>query len=407
VFLATAFGRLMARPVKEISEAAARLGRSESPPPLTTYPLQEANAVNAALHGAARQLAERREALLRNEARVREAHERLTLALDVTGLGTWDRDLTTNKIVWSEGMYRIFGRGHDEFSGDPDQVLSYVHPDDRVAFRKAFEETAKGQSSGFGQEFRVVRPGGEVRWVLRRAQVIRSDDGRPLSMLGVALDITERRAKEDHIAFLLRELAHRSKNLVTVIQAIAHQTARHTDDISEFTDRFSARLVSLARTHDLLTGKDSKGAALEDLVRLQIEPFVEAGTRRLSVQGPSVVLDEAATQSVGLALHELATNAAKYGALSVPEGRISIDWGLVDGENGPASLRLHWRERNGPSVSAPARKGFGRTVIERTVADSLQGRVSLEFAPAGVSWEVEIPPDRFHTVAAPSAQAQH
>ena len=402
VVLATVFGRLMAHPIQGISEAAAGLGRSETVPPLTTYPLQEANAVSAALHGAARQLVERREALLRNEGRVREAHERITLALDVTGLGTWDRDLTTDRIVWSEGMYRIFGRQHEEFSGTPDEVLSYVHPDDRIVFRKAFEETAGGQSSGLSQEFRIVRPDGEVRWVLRRAQIIRSDDGRPLSMVGVALDITERRAKEDHIAFLMRELTHRSKNLVTVIQAIAHQTARHSDHMSDFTERFSARLVALARTHDLLTGKDRKGAALEDLVNTQVEPFVDAA-KRISITGPPVVLDEAATQSVGLALHELATNAAKYGALSVPDGRVSIDWGLVHASNATSSLRLNWRERNGPSVAEPTRKGFGRTVIERTLADSLQGKVNLQFGPTGLTWEVEIPPDRFHATAAPSA----
>ncbi len=260
LFLATAFGRMMARPIQEISKAAARLGRGESLPPVTSYPLQEANAVSVALHDAGQQLEERRKASQRQEKGIREAHERLTLALDVSGLGTWDRDLATNKIVWSEGMYRIFGRRRDEFSGRPDEILSFVHPDDRAAFRKAFDETTQGKSTGFDQEFRIVRPDGEIRWVLRRAQLIRSEDGRPVSMLGVALDMTERRDREEHIAFLMRELAHRSKNLVAVIQAIAHQTARHSDNISDFTERFSARLVSLARTHDLLTGKDRKGA---------------------------------------------------------------------------------------------------------------------------------------------------
>jgi PAS domain S-box-containing protein len=396
LFLATAFGRIMARPIQEISKAAALLGRGESLPPVTTYAVQEANAVSKALHEAGQKLAERREASWRHEKRIREAHERLTLALDVTGLGTWDRDLTTHKIVWSEGMYRIFGRGRDDFGGKPDEVLSFVHPDDRAAFRRAFEETTQGQSTGFGQEFRIVRPDGEIRWVLRRAQVIRSDDGRPVAMLGVALDMTERRDREDHIAFLMRELTHRSKNLVAVIQAIAHQTARHSNDISGFTERFSARLVSLARTQDLLTGKDRKGAMLEDLVRTQIEPFVEGESKRLAVTGPPVVLDEAATESIGLALHELATNAAKYGALSVPHGRVAIEWALTDNTGEVSSLRLAWCERNGPKVKKPARKGFGHIVMERTLADSLQGEVKLDFAPDGLIWAAEIPADRFY-----------
>ena len=403
LFLATAFGRMMARPIQEISKAAARLGRGESLPPVTSYPLKEANAVSVALHDAGQQLEERRKASLRQEKGIREAHERLTLALDVSGLGTWDRDLATNKIAWSEGMYQIFGRNRDQFSGRPDEILSFVHPDDRAAFRKAFDETTQGKSTGFDQEFRIVRPDGEIRWVLRRAQLIRSDDGRPVSMLGVALDMTERRDREDHIAFLMRELAHRSKNLVAVIQAIAHQTARHSDDISDFTERFSARLVSLARTHDLLTGKDRKGAILGDLVHTQIEPFVEGDGKRLSVSGPRVVLDEPATQSVGLALHELATNAAKYGALSVPQGRVTIEWELA-GEPGEARpLLIRWRERNGPKVQEPARKGFGHIVMERTLADSLQGDVKLDFAPSGLRWEAEIPADRFYLLDGPAA----
>jgi PAS domain S-box-containing protein len=398
LFLATAFGRMMARPIQEISKAATKLGRGESLPPVTSYPVQEANAVSTALHDAGQQLAERREASQRHEKRIREAHERLTLALDVSGLGTWDRDLATGNITWSEGMYRIFGRRRDQFSGKPDEILSFVHPDDRAAFRKAFDETMQGKSTGFDQEFRIVRPDGEIRWVLRRAQLIRSEDNRPVSMLGVALDMTERRDREDRIAFLMRELAHRSKNLVAVIQAIAHQTARHSDDISDFTERFSARLVSLARTQDLLTGKDRKGALLEDLVHTQIEPFVEGEGKRLSATGPRVVLDEPATQSVGLALHELATNAAKYGALSVPQGRVTIEWELAGKPGEARPLRLRWRERNGPKVQQPTRKGFGHIVMERTLADSLQGEVKLDFAPDGLRWTAEIPPDRFYVL---------
>ena len=407
LFLATAFGRMMARPIQEISKAAARLGRGESLPPVTSYPLQEANAVSAALHDAGQQLNERRRAAQRQEKGIREAHERLTLALDVSGLGTWDRDLATNKIAWSEGMYRIFGRRHDQFSGKPDEILSFVHPDDRAAFRKAFDETTHGKTTGFDQEFRIVRPDGEIRWVLRRAQLIRAEDGRPVSMLGVALDMTERRDREDHIAFLMRELAHRSKNLVAVIQAIAHQTARHSDKISDFTERFSARLVSLSRTQDLLTGKDRKGALLEDIVHTQIGPFVEGEGKRLSVRGPRVVLDEPATQSIGLALHELATNAAKYGALSVPQGRVTIEWELAGKSGEACPLQLRWRERNGPKVQEPARKGFGHIVMERTLADSLQGEVKLDFAPHGLRWEAEIPPDRFYALDSPAPGPAH
>jgi PAS domain S-box-containing protein len=386
---------MIARPINAITAAATRLGRSEEIAQPGNFSLQEANAVGDALYGAARQLAERRAAIQGSERRIREAHDRMALALDVTGLGMWERDLTTGRITWSEGMYRIFGRTREEFTGTGDEVLSYVHPEDRQAFRQAFQENVEQGTSGFGQDFRVLRPDGEVRWVLRRAQIIKDEDGRPASMLGVALDLTERRDKEEHITFLMRELAHRSKNLVAVIQAIAHQTARHTESVPDFVDRFSARLVSMARTHDLLTGQDRGGASLKGLVQSQIEPFVESNGQQITIDGPAAILDEVATQNIGLALHELATNAAKYGALSVPQGKVAIGWQPVRTDDGSRALRLTWRELNGPEVAAPKRKGFGHIVIERTVADSIDAQVTLDFPPTGLIWQVDIPDKHF------------
>jgi two-component sensor histidine kinase len=195
----------------------------------------------------------------------------------------------------------------------------------------------------------------------------------------------------------MRELAHRSKNLVAVIQAIAHQTARYSDGISDFTERFSARLVSLARMQDLLSKNERYGAVLEDLVHTQTEPFVEGERERLIVKGPAVLLDEAATQNLGLALHELATNAAKYGALSVPQGRVAIQWEIA----GDGTLRLRWREQGGPKVTEPTRKGFGHVIIDRMLVDSV-GKVHLDFAAEGLHWEVEAPPDRFYLLESPN-----
>jgi two-component sensor histidine kinase len=170
--------------------------------------------------------------------------------------------------------------------------------------------------------------------------------------------------------------------------------------MSDFIERFSARLVSLARTHDLIAGKDRGGAALRDLVESQIEAFVESDGRQVTVKGPPVLLDQAATQNIGLALHELATNAAKYGALSVPAGRVAIEWRPVSNSDGGRALNLSWRERNGPEVSEPSRKGFGHVVVERMIADSLNADVRLNFAPAGLEWEVEVPSAHFHLSAA-------
>ena len=136
-------------------------------------------------------------------------------------------------------------------------------------------------------------------------------------------------------------------------------------------------------------------------------PSSKARAKRLTATGPPVVLDEPATQSIGLALHELATNAAKYGALSVPHGRVTIEWALTGKPGEASSLRLRWRERNGPKVQKPARKGFGHIVMERTLADSLQGEVKLDFAPDGLRWAAEIPPDRFYILDNPAAGPPH
>jgi two-component sensor histidine kinase len=201
-------------------------------------------------------------------------------------------------------------------------------------------------------------------------------------------DVTDRKAAEDHIQFLMREISHRSKNLLSVVQAIASQTGRAAGTIDEFQVRFSRRLQGLAASHDLLVHQNWEGATLSDLVRGQVAPFVEAGNTRLDVAGPDVFLRPEAAEALGLALHELATNAVKYGSLSAPTGRVAVCWVL---ENMGTTLRLSWVERGGPPVTAPAHKGFGHVVFERIITRSLGGKVAMDFAPDGLIWDLTIP----------------
>ena len=215
----------------------------------------------------------------------------------------------------------------------------------------------------------------------------------------IARDITERKRGQDHIQMLLRESTHRSKNLPAIIQAIAAQTARSAGTVDQFQARFSQRLQAIALSHDLLVNEEWQRANLADLVRLQLSPFVEPGLR-LKLEGPNVFLTSEAAQHLGLALHELATNAMKYGALSVPTGNVSVTWTL---ENNGVDRRLHlrWREHNGPRVTPPSHSGFGSTVIDRLISKSLDGAVAIDFPTEGFRWSLEI--SSAHVLYSPTA----
>ena len=204
----------------------------------------------------------------------------------------------------------------------------------------------------------------------------------------IVVDVTDRKKAEQHVQMLMREISHRSKNLLAVVQALAGQTARRAETLGDFQDRFALRLQGLAASHDLLVTKDWHGAPLRELVREQLAPFAERGVR-LDLDGPDIVLTAAAAQTIGMALHELATNATKYGAWSVPSGSVSVDW-RIEAQREP-TLRLSWTESSGPAVSAPVRKGYGNVVFEQMVAQQLGGQVQIDYCPEGLRWMLSIP----------------
>ena len=205
-------------------------------------------------------------------------------------------------------------------------------------------------------------------------------------------ELIRRELREDHIMALMRELAHRSSNLLAVVQAIARQTTTLSTSIEDYAERLSARVQALAHTHDLIADEDWHGVTMADLASRQLDPLVGA-TDRLAVDGPRVVLTPVAAQNIGLALHELTTNAIKYGALSVTDGRVSFNWTLVEGE--APLLRIHWREENGPAVAPPARHGFGCTVLEHITPMAMGGTANLSFDPAGLCYRLAIPANSY------------
>ena len=197
----------------------------------------------------------------------------------------------------------------------------------------------------------------------------------------------ERDEREAHIHLIMRELSHRSKNLLAIILAIARRTARQTTNFKDFEGRFTARVQALATAHDLLIERQWRGASLPDLVRSQIGAF---GLERVTCSDDPILLRPEAVQNVGLALHELATNAAKYGALSTTGGRIDLHWTFVGSDPDDRVLRLTWRESGGPPVTPPARKGFGSFVLEQTAPSMLGGPAALQFEPTGIVWTCDI-----------------
>ena len=238
----------------------------------------------------------------------------------------------------------------------------------------------------------MVWPDGTILWLRGHGRVVaRTPDGKAHRLVSIVADVTDRKAAEDHAQFLMHELSHRSKNLLAVIQSISRRTARTTTTIEEFESRFGRRLQGLAASHDVLVRNSWQGAPLADLMRQQLTPFMDIQSSRIELSGPDIVVTAEAAQAIGLAIHELATNAIKYGALSVPTGKVRISWAFDSESLASRELLLKWVEQGGPRVVPPTRNGFGHLVICEMIERSLNAKVVLEFATHGLVWSISMP----------------
>lgn len=211
-------------------------------------------------------------------------------------------------------------------------------------------------------------------------------NGNIYGLIGAAVDLTHKRDNERQMHLVMRELTHRSKNLLAVIQAMARQTAAKSDNTEDFVESFSARLQAMAASHDLLVSQSWYGADFRELILTHLGQSIDPSGPQIELKGDSCSVTADAAQNLGLALHELTTNAAKYGALSVLDGKLSLTWERVDG-----NVRLSWVESNGPVVVEPTRNGFGRMLLEQLVGAALDGTVTIEFAPEGLRCVIEFP----------------
>lgn len=228
------------------------------------------------------------------------------------------------------------------------------------------------------------------RWFDIHVEPLRDVTGKTIGLIGAAVDNTARKEGEVHLRLLMRELTHRSKNLLAVIQAMARQTARHTGSVDIFMEQFGARLQALAASHDLLVQESWHGASLHELARAQLAQYIDGAASQVVIEGPGIALKPEAAQSLGLAIFELLDNAARYGALSVPQGKASLKWRRLAGAEG-GGLEIAWSEEGGPNVSTPERRGFGTLVIERNLARAAEAEVDLAFTPDGVRCRMIIP----------------
>lgn len=325
------------------------------------------------------------------EAALAASEARLRLAQEAAEVGVFEFDLAARREHWSAAMFRIYGL--DPAGRGPlvpeDEFFGLLHPDDRAAQRARRDALSSDASQArFRFEFRIRRPDTqEMRWIASRGEVVRNAEGRPLLLRGVSYDVTERRRAEERLLLLAREVDHRAKNALAVVQAIIGLT-RH-DDPEQFRAAVAGRIAAMARAHTLLAREGWGRAELRELVEEELGSFRAGSPPRAVLCGPPVALAAGAAQPLAMALHELATNAVRHGALSVPEGQVVLAWE----ETAEGGLTLRWSERGGPPPrdTAPPR-GFGASVIRNTVERQLAGRVAFDWAPAGLVCTIALPP---------------
>jgi PAS domain S-box-containing protein len=320
------------------------------------------------------------------DALARQVAESQRLAMDAAQLGWWQYDPLHRVVSGDRRFKEIFDVTADETPIE--DIKKRVHPDDRERFWAA-RETALDpvDPKPYAREYRIKRGDGEVRWL--ETHGLANFDGagrerRVVSLIGTVADITERKQREEQVHLLMREVNQRAKNMLSVVDSIAHQTA--TRNPEDFIERFSERIQALSANQDLLVRSDWSGVDIEDLVCAQLAHFTGLIGSRIAVHGPKLRLKAASAQAIGLALHELATNAGKYGALSTDTGYVDVCWG-ADGD----TLAMSWTEREGPPVSPPKRRGFGTIVMEAMAERSVDGTVDLGYAPSGVTWRLTCP----------------
>lgn len=313
--------------------------------------------------------------------RALELHQRnFDLAMTASKMGTWRYTLADNICVYDDNAQRLYGLTQARFLHDEHGVTTKFHADDMArmwaSVSKALDPAGDGR---YDVEYRVKQTDGSWRWLSAWGLTEFEGKGaerKAVAIAGASRDLSDQKRADELQRLLTNELNHRIKNSLATVQSIVATSLRSADDLETAREAVVARIISLAQAHDLLTDRNWSGANLVDLVGRAIAPFASG---QIAVDGPSVDVRPRQALALSMALHELGTNAAKYGALSRPNGRVDLHWEIQDGR-----LHLNWRETGGPPVVAPSRRGFGSRLLEGILSQDLDGQTRLEFAAEGV-----------------------
>jgi PAS domain S-box-containing protein len=321
----------------------------------------------------------------RMAAALSEQRRRLEVAVEATGLGFWEWDVAARTVTWSDRNKALYGLPLDA-ELTVERYLALVDPEDVDSVRNAFLGARdKPQGGDYSLEHRIVTPAGDLRWILVNARVANDAPGKARLVVGTSLDITARKAAEERLKLQMGELAHRAKNGIAILMAIVSQTARGQETVEGFLELIMARLQAMSSSQDLVTASGGQPIALSDVVARALEPF---GRTRVDVDPAiaEVTLRGEMAIGMGLLLHEMATNAIKYGALSNGRGRVTIaPEAAPEGHAGFA-----WRESGGPEIVAPNAPGFGTRLLQMVLRPQ-GGAVQFSFQPDGFQAHVEIP----------------
>lgn len=328
-------------------------------------------------------VAERTAALAASTLQLRQSERMRSLALAAGQMGSWEWNVSRGSIIWDQGQCEIFGVDRSTFVPTLDSVRPLINPEDFELLERAFRKITKATNT-FQTEFRVLRPNGDVRWCTGTAAANFDEAGRLVWLSGVTADITDRKRAEERQILLAEEVDHRARNVVAVVQSIMRLT--RADNIDEYIGALDGRIGALSNAHRLLAGSRWEGADLHRLVEEEFAPYRASGNERVRAGGPIVLLPPATAQTIALALHELATNAAKYGALSVDPGYVDLSW-RTEAEK----LELVWTESGGPQISPPERRGYGSRAIVAGIERQLGGLVNFDWQADGLRCTLCVP----------------
>jgi PAS domain S-box-containing protein len=304
-------------------------------------------------------------------------------------MGNWTWDASSDLVTLPDRAAEILGVLPDT-QVTWRSMLKWLHPSDSARAAAAVRKAAE-TGGQYDVEYRITRAGENTPiWVAAKGRATYEPDGTLTGMTGVMQDITDRKHAEERQQLLIRELHHRVKNTLATVQAIVSSTARTASSIDDFYKGFVGRIVSLAQTHNLLTDDQWQKASLEELLRNELGPYEDKDRTRVILEGPVVEFPSVAAVPIGMAIHELTTNAAKHGAFANSEGWVEARWTVTQGSEEPV-LNLIWTERGGPMVRRPQRHGFGSRLLQRVLASQLQASVQVDYDEIGIRCMIRMP----------------